>query len=217
MRVLGGAVLGAAVVLALTGCGSQAPAPTTTASVTVAPTAAATTAPASPTATPTPTPTGVAPTPTATRTDAAADPGRPANQCTDLGVTVTPADGGGGAGSEEYLVLFVNTGGTTCALRGTPGVSVVRDGAQVGRPAARNQTDVRTVTLRSGETVAAPLRVVDIGTDGGPLDGCTVRKGTGYRVYPPHSTRAYEVDAAASACDPGPSSMTVGPVVPRTD
>jgi hypothetical protein len=215
MRVLGGAVLGAAVVLALTGCGSQATQPTRTATVTVAPSPSASSTAPSPGATASTTRTAT-PQPTATRT--AADPGRPANQCTDLGVSVITAPGGGGAGSEEYQVLFTNTGGTPCALRGTPGVSVVGggDGTQLGKPAARNQAAVRTLTLQAGDTVMAPLSVVNIGTNGGPLDGCTVRKGDGYRVYPPHSTRAFFVqDSSAVACSPGPSFMSVGPVGPR--
>ncbi|GAA2749922.1 hypothetical protein GCM10009869_07640 [Amnibacterium kyonggiense] len=125
---------------------------------------------------------------------------------------------GGGAGSVGYQVLFTNTGGTPCALRGTPGVSVVGDGngTQLGRPATRNQSDVRTLTLQAGDTVAAPLSIVNIGTNGGPLDGCTVRKGDGYRVYPPHSTTAFFYsDPKAVACAPGPAFMTVGPVAAR--
>jgi hypothetical protein len=212
-------VLVTAAVLALTGCGSQATQPTRTATVTVAPTTS------TPTAAPTPTPTGAVPVPVPatsepTTTPGGSDPQRPANQCTDLGVSIVIADGGGGAGSEYYDVLFTNTGGTTCALRGTPGVSVVggASGTQLGKPADRIETGVRTLTLRAGDTVAAPLKIVNIGTDGGPLDGCTVEKGDGYRVYPPHSKRSTFVqDASAVACAQGPSFMTVGPVVARTD
>jgi hypothetical protein len=57
------------------------------------------------------------------------------------------------------------------------------------------------------------LKVTNIGTNGGPLSGCTVQKGDGYRVYPPHSTRAFFVpDAKAVACVKGPVFMTVDPV-----
>jgi hypothetical protein len=224
MRFLGGAALAALTlpvltVLALTGCGSQATQPSSTPSVTVAPSSAA------PSATPTSTPTvtrTITATPEPTTTPVGTDPNRPKNQCADdsIGVSVVVADGGGGAGSEYYNVLFTNVGGTSCVLRGTPGVSVVGDGngTQLGKAADRIQTGVTTLTLGVGDTVAAPLKVVNIGTNGGPLDGCTVKKGDGYRVYPPHSKRAFFYkDASAVACVSGPSFMTVSPVQPRTD
>jgi Protein of unknown function (DUF4232) len=221
MRVLTGAAAAAMLVLALTGCGSRATEPSATPSVTVAPTAtASTTAPAA-TAVSSATASASA-APTSAGTTAAGDPDRPRNQCPDsgIGVSVVVAEGGGGAGSEEYDVLLTNTSGSSCALRGTPGVSVVGDGngTQLGLPAVRHQGGAKTLVLQDGETVAAPLRIVNIGTDGGPLDGCTVQKGDGYRVYPPHSTKAFLVkDPSAVACVKGPSFMTVGPVQRLTD
>ena len=220
MRFLGGAVLVAATMSVLTGCGSQATQPTRTATVTVAPSSSAPSSSA-PIETPAPSETVTIPaTPEATTTPVGTDPNRPANQCTDIGVSVVIADGGGGAGSEYYNVLFTNTGGAACALRGTPGVSVVGDGngTQLGKAADRIESGVKTLTLQAGDTVAAPLKVVNIGTDGGPLEGCTVRKGDGYRVYPPHSKRSYFVqDPSAVACVSGPSFMSVSPVIARTD
>lgn len=148
-------------------------------------------------------------------TSSADDPDRPKNQCADadLGVSVVYLDAG--AGSIGYRVLFTNAGGETCALRGTPGVSVVGkgDGTQLGRPADRNQDGTRTLLLQAGDTVSSILQVTNIGTDGGPLSGCTVVQGDGYRVYPPHSRHAFFVeDSKARACSPGPSFMRVGPV-----
>ena len=218
MRVLPTAALVAAALLALTGCGSQATEETASPSITVAPTTAA---PPSPTRSAT-----SAASPSAPETEApTAAPvetggGAPANQCSDdaLGIQIAVADGGGAAGSEHYNVLFTNTGGSPCDLRGTPGVSVVAGGTQLGKPADRIQTGVRTVRLGVGQSVAAPLTVVNIGTDGGPLDGCTVQKGDGYRVYAPHSRKAVLVqDPSAVACVRGPSFMTVGPVAAFTD
>jgi hypothetical protein len=223
MRVLPGAALVAAALLALTGCGSQATEETATPSITVAPTTAA--PPPSPTESATPAVSATASAPETEEPTAApveTGGGAPADQCSDdaLGIQIAVADGGGGAGSEYYDVLFTNTGGSTCALRGTPGVSVVGDGngTQLGKPADRIQTGVKTVRLRVGQSVAAPLKVVNIGTDGGPLDGCTVQKGDGYRLYAPHSKKAVLVpDPSAVACVRGPSFMTVGPVVAFTD
>lgn len=217
MRVLPTAAVVAAALLALTGCGSQAAEETASPSITVAPT---TTAPPPPSPTATASPASPAPeTEVQTAAPVETGGGAPADQCSDdaLGVQIVPAAGGGGAGSESYDVLFTNTGGSACALRGAPGVSVVGDGngTQLGKPADRIRSGVRTVRLAVGKTAAAPLQVVHIGTDGGPLDGCTVQKGDGYRVFAPHSKQAVLVDdATAVACVRGPSFMTVGPVVP---
>lgn len=214
MRFLGGAApaaMAAVLTVMLTGCGSQATQPTSSPSITIAPT---TTAPTTPAPAPTVTETATA-TPEPTTTSAAADPNRPKGQCPDdsIGVGVYATDAG--AGSLYYRVLFTNTGGTSCVLRGTPGVSVVGDGngTQLGQSATRIQSGVKTVTLQAGDSVAATLKVTNIGTNGGPLSGCTVQKGDGYRIYPPHSTRAFFFeDAKAVACVQGPVFMTVGPV-----
>ncbi len=229
VRALSGAAVAALTVLLLAGCGSLASEPTASPTVTVAPTAAprpsapASTAPAT-TAAPAPTATvTVRTTPEPTTPRSAADPDRPAGQCadSDLGVTIAVADGGGGAGSEYYNVLFTNTGGTSCVLRGTPGVSVVGNGngTQLGRPAERSQAGVKTVALAVGQTVAAPLQIVNIGSDGGPLGSrCAVKRGDGYRVYAPHSRRAFFAENAdAVACTSGTSFMVVSPVTRFTD
>jgi hypothetical protein len=220
MRVLPGAALVAAALLALTGCGSQATEQPASPSITVAPTTLAPApAPTTP-ATAAASPTAAAPAtsePTAAPVETGG--GAPAGQCSDdaLGIQVARAADGGAAGSEHYDVVFTNTGGSSCVLRGTPGVSVVGDGngTQLGKPADRLQTSVKTVRLGVGLSVSAPLQVVNIGTNGGPLEGCTVRKGDGYRVYAPHSRKGVFVrDASAVACVRGPSFMTVGPVAP---
>ena len=212
-------------VVLVTGCGTQATAPTATPTVTVAPSAPETSAAAQPSPTATVT---VTTAPSASASSSAApssdegDPNTPADQCDDasIGVTVAIADGGGGAGSEYYNVLFTNTGGSSCVLRGTPGVSVVGNGngTQIGPAADRVETGVKSLRLAVGETVAAPLKIVNIGSGGGPLDGCRVVHGDGYRVYPPHSRKAIFVkDADAVACSSGPVFMTVSPVTRLTD
>lgn len=225
MRFLGGAAAAALTVLLLSGCGSQATRSTATPTITVAPTASTTTPPtaAAPNATPTPTATA---TPTSTETSenpepaatqATIDPNRPAGQCPDdvLGVAIAPQGDGGAAGNSYSTIYFTNTGGTSCVLRGAPGVSVAGkgNGSQLGAAAERFQTGVTTVRLASGATAVATLKIVNVGTNGGPLDGCTVRKGDGYRVYPPHSMKSFFVqDPKAVACAPGPVLMTVSPV-----
>lgn len=220
MRFVRGAAAAAMATLLLSGCGSLAVRSTATPTITVAPSGS------SPTPTPTPPPART-PVPSATATTtgnpepttsaAAIDPNRPANQCPDdvIGVAIAPQGDGGAAGNTFSTIYFTNTGGATCVLRGAAGVSVVGNGngTQLGEPAKRFQTGVTTVRLASGATAVATLTIVHVGTDGGPLDGCTVRKGDGYRIYPPHSMKSFFVeDPEAVACAPGPVFMTVSPV-----
>lgn len=214
-----GLVVAAVALGALTGCGSQATQPAYSPSVTVAPTASLPPATSPrPSAT---TPTAVPPTPSIEPSSPSveADPARPAGQCPDddLGVLVVPVDSG--AGSIDYEVLFTNAGGTACELRGTPGISVVASasGPRIGPAATGGQSGVTTLTLQAGDTAQAALRITNIGTDGGPLPDCTVQRGAGYRVSPPHSSRAFFVeDPEAVACADGPAFMTIGPVTART-
>jgi hypothetical protein len=62
--------------------------------------------------------------------------------------------------------------------------------------------------------VSAALRVVNIGTDGGPIgEACAATTGDGYRIYAPHSFAAMFVAAAGvPACSSSVSWMTIGAV-----
>lgn len=225
MRRLGGAAAAAAVLILLTGCGSEATTPTATPTVTVVETpSASSSASATPSSGATATASASASSAPASSSSASSgDPGRPADQCADdaIGVSVNVADGGGGAGNEEYNVIFTNTGGDSCVLRGTPGVSVVGDGngTQLGQPASRNQSNATDVRLTPGESAAAPLRIVNIRNGGGPLgSACQVKKGDGFRVYPPHSTKAFFSESDdAYACTSSRVFMTVSAVIRFTD
>ena len=127
------------------------------------------------------------------------DPEAAAGQCADaaLAVDVAQDAAGTGAGSIGYRVVITNTGGDACELRGYPGVSVVGggDGTQLGVPAARpDDVPPQTVTVAPGTSVAAPFQSVNLGGGGGPL-GCPTAEGDGWRIYPPHSFRAFFVEA----------------------
>ena len=104
---------------------------------------------------------------------------RPKNQCpnSSLGVSVVPDPSGGAAGSEYYNAVHEHRRDLV-ALRGTPGVSVVGDGngTQLGAAPRPDQTGVTTITLAVGERCPRTLEVVNIGTNGGPLEGCTVQE-----------------------------------------
>lgn len=82
----------------------------------------------------------------------------------NLKATVLTSAGGAAAGSTYYPMNLTNTGSTSCALFGYPGVSWVTgpSGSQIGRPATRNPAVTpATVVLAPGQTAHVTLQVVD--------------------------------------------------------
>jgi Protein of unknown function (DUF4232) len=115
--------------------------------------------------------------------------------------------GGGTAGSTYYPLEFSNVGRTACSLNGYPGVSAYgSSGAQVGPAASRNGQHHGTVTLASGATAHAILRVVDWGA----LCSTEV-PAAGLKVFAPGSTRSEPVPFAFGACA-RQGVLVVGPV-----
>lgn len=166
-----------------------------------------------PTASPTPSPTA-SPSPTPTQSPQPTDPNAPAGQCADdaLRVSVEPSPEGGSAGHVNSIIVFTNTGSTSCELRGAPGVSVLdANGTQLGEAAEQVDDDAPpTITIEPGGTAVADLSSVNIGSDGGPLgDQCPVVTAAAYLVYPPHSFTAVEVPADVPACESDAPWMTV--------
>ena len=125
----------------------------------------------------------------------------------------------GAAGSFVQDIVFTNTGSSSCLLRGAPGLSVVGDGngTQLGAAAARDESGAKDVQLsahggqayaRFGGPELAP------GTDGAKHCAGGVRAGDGYRVYPPHSTRAFLLrDSDVLACPTGGAFLHVAVVL----
>jgi len=192
--IAGSALTTTALVLLLTGCsgGATPTSPPTTS------------APATPTQTPTSTPTH------------SVDPNAPTGQCADDALQVSVENVDAGAGSIYFNVVFTNTGGGSCELRGAPGVSVVDASEnELGVPAEQVDDDSpATVTLEPGASVSAPLQVTNIAPGGGPLDDCPVVEGTGYRVFPPHSFTGFIVSSSdpVPACSSSTVFMKVSPV-----
>lgn len=149
---------------------------------------------------------------------AAADPGRPAGQCADpvLRVTLGPADGA--AGSDYRAIRFTNTGRSSCVLRGYPGISVVgkANGTQLGSAAKHGGGTLRDVAIPAGDHRDAQLVSVNISGGGGGLGSrCHVLPGDGYRVYPPHSRRAFFVRSTGVLACSNIGWMTIGVVGPK--
>jgi hypothetical protein len=85
----------------------------------------------------------------------AKNPAQPTGcQTSALKVSLGPANAT--AGTTFYPLKFVNTGKTSCTLRGYPGVSAVTSsGQQIGNPASRISSTFRTVTLAPGKQQSA--------------------------------------------------------------
>lgn len=154
------------------------------------------------------------------------DPNAPAGQCADsrLAVSVQNDPTGSGAGQRLSYVVFRNTGDSTCELRGAPGVSLVGDGdgTQIGAAAARS-TDGPTVSIPAGSYALAELTFPAIDKNGGAYgdgDGhdpkCQAKPVDGYRVYPPHSFRAYFSADKTYGCSTDLQALRVGSVEPAS-
>ncbi|WP_260610737.1 DUF4232 domain-containing protein [Streptomyces sp. WAC06614] len=137
-------------------------------------------------------------------TQATALPSAPTCRLVDLDVAVGEPDGS--AGSLHYPILFTNTTGRTCVLRGYPGVSVVdARHRQIGTSAIRTGESVETVSVFPSETVTAPLRT----NSPGVVSRC--RPVSAYvKVYPPNSYRAEEIPYHLRVC----GAFEISPVEP---
>jgi Protein of unknown function (DUF4232) len=146
------------------------------------------------------------------------DPSAPAGQCKDTNLKVEISAPDGAAGSLNYQVSFTNTGTSDCVLDGYPTIYVVGNGngTEFGVVAAQDlSTPASTVTLEAGSVGVALLTAVNIDPGGGPLGAaCTVGKGDGWVVLPPHSYHQYPISSpGVPACTNGKAWMTIGPVV----
>lgn len=213
-------LVGAAGLLMLTACSS--PTPTATRTVTASASAAAGSAVSStavPSAAASQAATSPAPSTSSSSVSSAGtgDANRPVGQCSDASLRVTVRGYGTSSGHVISQIVFTNTGSRSCQLRGYPGVSLVGhgNGTQIGAAAARENQTVATVSLAPGSSnVNAILQAVNIGSNGGPLGSeCPTTSADGYRIYPPHSTKAVFVRASGlRACTSSTAWMTIAPV-----
>jgi hypothetical protein len=116
----------------------------------------------------------------------------------------------GTAGTIFYTLNFTNLSGSTCTLRGYPGVSAVNlKGRQVGRAATRNTgTKLRTITLRNGRTASANLGIVEAGNF--PSSSCRQVTAAGLKVFPPNQSASKTVPFPFQACSgTGPAYLRI--------
>lgn len=137
--------------------------------------------------------------------------------CTVDSLAITAATGDAGAGSATVTFTFENVGADACTLAGFPGVSAVGDGdgEQIGEPADRSDAAFEPVVVAAGATATAALRMVNVGSDGGPLGAdCQAQPADGWRVYPPESTEASFVAVdGLTACAGDVDWITIDPIV----
>jgi len=120
--------------------------------------------------------------------------------CATGGLVAWLDDGNAGLGSQFFSLNFTNLSGHTCTLRGFPGVSEVNlKHKQLGRAASRvGGTTVSTVTLKTGQTAIAKLRIVAAGLF--PPSQCGATTAAGFRVYPPNQSASLLIPQPISAC-----------------
>ena len=106
----------------------------------------------------------------------------------------------GAAGTIFYTLNFTNLSGSTCTLRGYPGVSAVSlSGRQLGQSARRDSSiRVRTITIRNGASASATLGIVETGNFSNSLCGAVTA--AGLKVFPPGQATAKAIPFPFSAC-----------------
>ncbi|WP_053789588.1 DUF4232 domain-containing protein [Streptomyces sp. XY332] len=125
-------------------------------------------------------------------TQSSALPMAPTCRVADLELAVGEPESVGRA--IDYPILFTNTTGHNCALRGYPGVSVTNAGhRQIGTSAIRTGEPISTVLVAPDETVTAVMRTNRGSSNCRP-------KSTYVKVYPPNSGVAEEIRYELRVC-----------------
>jgi hypothetical protein len=145
------------------------------------------------TSTATATPTGPASTPTAAHPVS--------NECGFAQLRIQAVRGSASQGSEFAQIVFTNRGPSSCTMQGFPGVSLRRNGALLGKPAARDNSTAKAVTLKAGQSATSD--VLDFST-------CQASLSDTVRVYPPDSLSFTDLPLDLRGC-----SLSVKPVVPQ--
>ena len=131
---------------------------------------------------------------------ASASPSGPA-PCRTSGLKVTLGPGEGAAGSTFFALHLKNISGKPCRTGGFGGVSLVAapQGSPIGAPADRSQPGtVKQIVLGPGARATATLQMVT--AENFSKSKCMPKPATGFRVYPPNETHSAFVANAATAC-----------------
>jgi hypothetical protein len=125
--------------------------------------------------------------------------------CQNGEVSVTEEPGQGAAGHVSLLLVFQNTSGQTCTLRGYPGASLVDQKNRDLLDASRTLTGhlggavgfskPPVVVLASGAQASAVLEWSDVATS----SGCEVQNPAGLLVTPPNTKVSTPLSLAAGS------------------
>lgn len=123
--------------------------------------------------------------------------------CATAGLRVSKGASNGAAGTIFTNIDFTNISGSTCVLRGYPGVSLVsagsNAGSQIGADAKRSRpTPVKSITLAGGQAAHAVLGVADAGNF--PASRCHPITAHWLKVFPPDQTVAAYVPFSTQTC-----------------
>jgi Protein of unknown function (DUF4232) len=179
------ALLAAALLMVLAGCGSKSD---STSGDTSGSSASGSSAAASP---------------SDTSSSASSSPSSPA-PCRTSGLKATLGPGEGAAGSTFFALHLKNISGKPCRTGGFGGVSLVAgpQGSPIGAPADRSQPGtVKQIVLGPGARATATLQMVT--AENFSKSKCMPKQATGFRVYPPNETHSAFVANAATACASG--------------
>ncbi|WP_407550608.1 DUF4232 domain-containing protein [Streptomyces sp. Pv4-95] len=135
-----------------------------------------------------------------------------ADRCASKDMSLRLGDADPGAGNIYYPLVFTNTGKSTCALRGFPGVSLrAGDGRQIGAPATHEGGAGQVVKLAPGQSAHAVLHTLNDGVKDVP---CRPTAKLVY-VYAPGSTDA--MTARTEGLRVCGDTFTVTAVTPGTE
>ena len=99
-----------------------------------------------------------------------------------------------GAGNIRYSLVFTNKGRSACTLNGFPGVSLLaKDGQTIGKPAEREGSAGKPVTVAAGGSAHAVLHTINDGLSDKPC----WKSASLVRAYPPGSQEAMTARVAS--------------------
>jgi hypothetical protein len=138
--------------------------------------------------------------------------GAPVSGCQTSALKVSLGKADATAGTTFYPLKFVNTGKSSCTLRGYPGVSAVTSsGKQIGNSASRSGGTFRTVTVAPGKQQSASIGIVDTGNFS--AGSCKPVTATGLRIIPPNQGQSVTIKKKFLTCSSTAStSLQVRPV-----
>lgn len=133
-------------------------------------------------------------------------------------LSATEHRGESGGGNTTVTFTMTNTSSDPCRVAGHPKIEAVGhgNGTTLGQPAANDDKSGAPEVVKPNGHVEANMRMVNIGTGGGPLAGkCDPVQADGWRILPNHAkTSLFVKDKGLNACSTGVDWLTVSPITP---